>query len=329
MGNTFYKKSKVLASLILALLVTGCDSNDSDTSQTGVFVDSPVANIDYRTFNQRGVTNEAGEFVYQPYDAIIFSIGDIDFPRVRAGSLVTPLDIANSDDTSDPVVLNIARLLLSLDLDGDPDNGIWIGDQAKIAAMGMTVDFSAGDFEAMVAELVANSGSVTTTLVSAAYAQSHLEQTLADLDEAYCSSDVSDEDKTVYGCFNTAPVAVITYDGATTVAPNTDLIFDGSNSYDPDGDAITYSWRLASVPEGSIARLLTPTEMNTEIRAMDLEGDYIIELTVRDGFDENVTTINITAEKSLPAASSMFGFGLGGLMLLSLLASRRGELSGC
>jgi hypothetical protein len=347
MKYSIYKNLQGLAYLLLALAISGCDNdNDSSSSEngnTGTFIDSPVANINYRTFSRSSVTNDAGEFTYSGREYIVFSIGDIDLPGVNATPIITPLDLARTDDVTDTVALNIVRLLMSLDADSNPDNGIQIGDQAKSVAQGMDVDFGSDSFEDDVAALVANSGSATTELVSAADAQQHLEASLdaliSDRDgdgvgdngdyapddaniQTICQSDASEEDKRVAGCDNTAPVAVITYEGATTVAANTDLSFDASNSYDPDAHAISYSWSLLSAPEGTVAELTALEGMSSGIIKMDLEGDYIIELTVSDGFTEDVVTLTITADKSLPSAGSMFGIGLAGIVLLSLFSGR-------
>lgn len=347
-----YKNISDLVCLVLALAISGCD-NDGDSSgssnvKTGTFIDSPVANIDYRTYSRTSKTNDAGEFVYSGSEYIIFSIGDIDFPGVNASVVITPLDLARTDDVTDTVVVNIVRLLISLDADSDPDNGIQIGDQAKSVAQGMTVDFGSRSFDDDVADLVANSGSVTTELVTAIVAQRHLEASLdaiaSDRDgdgvgdngdyapddeniQTICQADVSDEDKTLAGCFNTDPVAVITYEGAITVSPNTDLSFYASNSYDPDADAITYSWHLSSAPEGAVAQLTAEAGMSSGIIKLDLEGVYVIELTVKDEFfATDVTTLTITADKSLASAGSMFGVGLAGLIFLILFTNKNKKL---
>jgi hypothetical protein len=347
MKYSSYKSFPGLACLLIILAISGCDddndSSGSENGNTGTFIDSPVANINYKTFSRNSVTNDAGQFIYSGKEFIVFSIGDIDLPGVNATPIITPLDLAQTDDVTDTVAINIARLLISLDADSNPDNGIWIGDQAKSVAQGMTVDFGSDSFDDDVAALVANSGSATTELVSAADAQQHLEASLdaiaSDRDgdgvgdngdyapddpniQTICQSDASDEDKSLEGCFNTAPVAVITYEGATTVSPNTDLSFDASNSYDPDTDAISYQWKLKSAPEGAVAELTALEGMSSGIIKMDLEGDYIIELTVSDSFTDDVTTLTITADKSLPSAGSMFGIGLAGFVLLSLFSGR-------
>lgn len=170
----------------------GGDNNDDDStdddnsddeepasgSRSGTFVDSAVAGI---TFTNEpsgitGTTDAQGRFTFEPGDTVTFSIGDLHLPAITARGLVTPLTIAQTDDPNDVVATNIARLLQSLDFDGDASNGIDIaGGAADVAT---AVDFSADDFDDQVAELVANSGSSNTTLVSAEDARAHLQTSL-------------------------------------------------------------------------------------------------------------------------------------------------------
>lgn len=84
--------------------------------------------------------------------------------------------------TTDPsaTTTNIARLLQSLDSDGNPDNGIIIPDAAAATTLSIDFNTSIADFENNpdVINLVANSGSVTTALISADAANQHLSNTI-------------------------------------------------------------------------------------------------------------------------------------------------------
>ena len=145
-------------------------------AEVGVFVDAFVAGIGYRTQSQSGVTNERGEFNYLPGETVTFFIGDLVFPPVPAKGVVTPLDMAQTLDPASPMVLNIARLLQSLDTDGDPANGITISPAAAQSAAPVDFNLTASQFAALpaVTNLVANSGSVTTAIVSEQQALAHL-----------------------------------------------------------------------------------------------------------------------------------------------------------
>ena len=117
-------KITLLFCFILPILVScgGGGGGSSNPTSTGVFIDSPVINIGYRTETQNGVTNSRGEFKYHPGETITFFIGDLEFPPVLAGERVTPLDMADTDDITHPMVINIARLLQTLDKDGLSDS---------------------------------------------------------------------------------------------------------------------------------------------------------------------------------------------------------------
>lgn len=155
-------------------------SSASPTVSVGVLVDAFVAGIGYRTETQSGITSALGEFNYLPGETVTFFIGALEFPPVPAKPIVTPLDMAQTQNPAAPVVLNIARLLQSLDTDGNPANGISIG--ANAAELAAEVDFndSLSEFAASpaVVNLVANSGSVNRVMVSVQQALRHLRETL-------------------------------------------------------------------------------------------------------------------------------------------------------
>ncbi|MEC9466873.1 MAG: PKD domain-containing protein [Myxococcota bacterium] len=63
--------------------------------------------------------------------------------------------------------------------------------------------------------------------------------------------------------------------------PDQTIFLNGSGSSDPDGLALTYSWTVASRPDGSTAEISAPTAMNPTLLA-DLAGDFTVCLTVQD-----------------------------------------------
>lgn len=163
------------------------DSSDSTSGyETGVFLDSPVISIGYRTETLEGVTNSLGEYDYVEGETVTFFIGDLEFPSVTASATVTPLDLAGTTDTEDNVVVNIIRLLQTLDQDGNPDNGITITDEAKEAATEVDFDVDTAEFEADtdVLNLIANGGQDTavTELISEEEAIANFEDTLDEED---------------------------------------------------------------------------------------------------------------------------------------------------
>lgn len=184
---------------------TSSSQSSMAAAQTGVFLDSPVGGIDYRTETLSGTTNAQGEYDYVEGETVTFSIGDLELPSAPATGTVTPLDLAGSDDTSNATVVNIVRLLQTLDEDGDPDNGITIADAAKDSAVQVDFSLSVAEFEASaeVTNLVTNSGSTNTELVSENQATAHFEATLVQEGESFVpnanikgvwTTDVTDND---------------------------------------------------------------------------------------------------------------------------------------
>jgi len=179
--------------LCLAALA-GCSSSSNDdttdtmemadvnTVLTGTFNDSVVAGLAFSTATQSGVTNAAGEFTYLAGETLTLSLGDLVLPDVLAAESLSPLDLYATTDISDTQVVNLSRLLQSLDMDGDTANGIEISESATASTVSTTIDFTE-DAETFgsntdVINLVANSGSSNTDLVSIEEAISHLQQTL-------------------------------------------------------------------------------------------------------------------------------------------------------
>ncbi len=99
-------------------------------SLTGVF-DGPVIGLRYQTPTLTGVTDERGQFRYHPGEAVTFLIGRLTLgttagaPRVNVAQLVHRV-AGNIDKLHDPAVTNRARLLQTLDQDGDVENGVTI-----------------------------------------------------------------------------------------------------------------------------------------------------------------------------------------------------------
>lgn len=102
---------------------------------------------------------------------------------------------------------------------------------------------------------------------------------------------------------NTPPTADAGEDREVEVGRVASL--DGSGSMDPDGDPLTYSWALVSVPASSTASLINGSRVDPEL-FVDQEGSYVIELTVSDGAREASDSVEITAFEvnGLPSANA-------------------------
>lgn len=152
--------------------------NQGDQVLTGRLVDSAVIGMAYQTATQSGITGVDGSFSYLAGESVVFSLGDIVLPSVEGASVVTPLDVFGTSSIGDTRVMNLTRLLQSLDVDGNADNGITLSGQAAASATGLAVNFSSPDFDNQVLNLVANSGSVTTSLIDGESALDHFQETL-------------------------------------------------------------------------------------------------------------------------------------------------------
>lgn len=97
----------------------------------------------------------------------------------------------------------------------------------------------------------------------------------------------------IYYDTNNAPVANAGPD--QNVSTSSLVTLDGSGSSDADGDTLTYSWSLVSMPDGSAATLSDSTVVGPTFTA-DVDGTYVISFVVNDGTaDSSPDTVTITA----------------------------------
>ena len=183
-----FKKLTLATAISSAFVLTGCggssggssdavDNNDtgdtSTTAETGVFVDAAVAGINYTTSpgGQSGQTNELGEYNYEAGDTVVFSIGGIDLPAVEATGRITPADMGSgtTDWSSDQTVVNILRLLQTLDSDDDASNGITITEDVHTALQDIDLDPSVSetDFETQANTAINTTGKTLIAKVDA------------------------------------------------------------------------------------------------------------------------------------------------------------------
>ena len=113
----------VTASQCVVLFSSG-DSDDDDKEEDrivvatgeGSFVDAPVEGMAYRSGTVAGVTGPHGEFSYEVGAPIQFAVGDIELGvPVTGKAVISPIDLVPGGNISTPAVINIARLLQSLD----------------------------------------------------------------------------------------------------------------------------------------------------------------------------------------------------------------------
>lgn len=79
---------------------------------------------------------------------------------------------------------------------------------------------------------------------------------------------------------NSAPIA--NAGGDVTAINGTEVVLNGTASVDPDGDAITYRWSLATRPAGSVA-VLEGSNTPRPFFTPDVTGTYVLSLVASDG----------------------------------------------
>ncbi|MEK9704319.1 MAG: hypothetical protein VW829_20045, partial [Deltaproteobacteria bacterium] len=160
------------------------DSNDSGataaTLLTGRLLDSAVAGVTYNTTsNQSGTTTTEGEYNYREGDQITFSIGGLQLGPINATALITPLELTGASTTADQRVLNLIRLLQTLDSDQDPANGLFISSTFRNNLQGRSFNFeqSPSVFQAETNSTLQSAG-IARGLVDGQGALDHFHSTL-------------------------------------------------------------------------------------------------------------------------------------------------------
>ncbi len=125
--------------IIFSVLIAGCSGGGGNgplatpgNAQTGAFRDSAVSGLYYSTFEWKGYTDDSGSFNFQAGENITFSVGSVILGTTPAKKNITPIDLVpGAVDATNPTVINICRFLISLDDDGNPNNGIKISERAR------------------------------------------------------------------------------------------------------------------------------------------------------------------------------------------------------
>lgn len=188
----------VIGAACLMLSAAGC-SREADktpaagpveTVLTGVFYG--VEGLTYETPSDSGVTNNKGEFKYRPGEIVTFSVGGLVLGSAPGGERLTPAHLVlgvNGDvkKLKEPQATNIARLLQSLDEDGNVENGIAltarVADAVKPHRYKINFDRSEAVFTADPS-ITAMLAQLRTTLRTPAQARNHMRRTLYGIQKA-------------------------------------------------------------------------------------------------------------------------------------------------
>ncbi len=196
-----YDLMKVSVVFVSILMVAGCGSSSSgggggSTTLTGYLLDNGVKGVAYSgNKGSQGITGAGGSFQYLSGEVLTYTIGDgnLTLGKTTGSPTVTPLQLANATSLNNNGVLNRIRLLMALDSDGDPSNGIDINETVRAAAAAWnTPDFSAGTGSAVgdfgtdanasaIIDSLTTMGVLTSgvaSLPTATTAQTHFTETL-------------------------------------------------------------------------------------------------------------------------------------------------------
>ncbi|MGQ9426470.1 hypothetical protein ACXYTJ_10215 [Gilvimarinus sp. F26214L] len=144
-----------LAALITASLLGACSSggssvvndamaNSQPQTETGTFLPGPIEGLQYESTSHTGVTNARGEFQFVPGETVTFSVGGIVLGAAPGAKQITPFDFFGMSPPDTELAIrnyleseavtdfdrasNITFFLLLLDKDGDPANGLDVGE---------------------------------------------------------------------------------------------------------------------------------------------------------------------------------------------------------
>jgi len=147
---------------VATLLFAACGDDESPPAAelSGEFQAGKVSGLRYVTPTRSGITDATGVFKYLPGESVTFSVGAIQLGHAPGASQITPFTLAGmTPPTTEPALrrelsrasrttsnfvraVNQMRLLLALDVDHNPANGIDLrGRDAALA--NATVDFDA------------------------------------------------------------------------------------------------------------------------------------------------------------------------------------------
>jgi hypothetical protein len=116
------------------------------------------------------------------------------------------------------------------------------------------------------------------------------------------ASDDSAPDTVFVTTLNSAPIADAGPDQA--VALGSTVALDGSGSMDVDGDPLTFSWSVTTMPAGSAVALDDPTA-ETPTFVADVAGTYVAQLVVNDGeLDSTPDTVVVSTTNTRPVADA-------------------------
>ncbi len=165
--------------------------DDYGAATTGQLIDSPVKGIFYALAPNSTadanlpLTDIAGKFDYLEGQTVSFFLGSLKIGEALGSEFITLDDLIGSENAK----TNIARVLLTLDEDSNPDNGISLS--SLVIDKTLSLDMALADFDVDPADFDSSSASAFAqeaneddrTLISAIAADEHLAKTRKDLSD--------------------------------------------------------------------------------------------------------------------------------------------------
>ena len=290
----------ILIFIFTSMIFIGCGGGSSSsakeyTSGVGTYVDSAVSGISYICGEEKGVTDENGQFTFEVGASCTFFIKDIKLREVDKDTLRDKVVIFEDNP-------KVAQFLQTLDSDGNASNGITI-DPKVIELLDDRLPDSEEKLKALVEKIREASAKdpkfeYTGQVVNEDEAKQHLETTRQELDE-------------------TPPV--ITLLGSNPMSINQDASFEDpgitvtDDYYDTDEIVITTSGTVDTTTPASYTITYTATDGASNsatatrvIRVVDvtkpvitLTGDANIALTVGDIYTEVGATVSDNVDTNL------------------------------
>ena len=110
------------------------------------------------------------------------------------------------------------------------------------------------------------------------------------------------EDFVTVSTVNSAPVANAGPDQSVFVGDKVTL--NASGSTDVDGDFIASYWTFVAKPKGSTAVLTTNPKIATATFVVDMEGTYVVQLVVSDGYSNSAPDVVLISTGNTPPVAN-------------------------
>ena len=229
----------------IALFFVACGSSKTTHYiSKGYYIDSGVEGVDYVCGNQKGVTNKDGLFFYELNKSCSFKLADVRIKKISNSLLSKPNIKIYEDDEK------IAQLLQTLDIDGEPKNGITISSDEKKIVSSSLYSLSDDDIQKLHKKLK-TLDTYKGKFVSLEDAKKHLE-------------DVEN------GTLGLIPVIK----APSTIVQNEILTLDASES---KGEIESYKWKIGS-------KSYSGESVNVDTKELSI-GNNTIKLTIKDKND--------------------------------------------